>query len=1477
MGVRVGVAGGPVRVFLSYAHEDDAHAEAVRRLWLLLRSLGVDAKLDLTATAQRQFWPEWMDAQVREADFVLVIASAAYRERAENRGEVTTGKGVRWEARRIQERFYADQEAGLRQIVPVILPGGDVDGLPGWLLPNGATVFRLKEISEAGVEKVMRVLTAQPREVEPPLGKVPTLPSRAGAVPRAGVATELLIEAEVRGSRLVSEVSLAGSPVCRREADLPAGLDRVWQVLSGSPVVARQRLAEAGLALAALVFDEVGQRLVADLVAGLPPGDEVEVVWRADAAGLRLPVELLTLTTTAGERLDPLALLGGVSVRRQVPTTRSPGPAGLAGPLRVLAAVAAPEETRTANAPLDVEAEMQALLDAVAELGGQVRILEVASLSQIKAALTESEFHVLHLSAHGSPTTVELEDEDGNPQPAGCRELMTALKDARAGVPLIVLSSCAGAAGGDEALAAAMIAAGADRVLAMQAPVTDRYATRLLAAFYRELAAPAAGAAGALARARRDVERVRPEEDRQPRPEYAVATLLCAGPDEPLIDARLPPVELTAQVVPSGTTVRELGLGQLIGRRSQLREATAVLRRTGPARERHGVISGVQLTGIGGIGKTALAGRLVTRLRAEGLLPVVHDGRWNPTALFAGLADALQAAHPDDPIAALLASAEVPDTAKADLVGRLLGSTPVILVFDDFEQNLSPGGGAFLDPAFDEVFTAWCEAADTGLILVTCRYPLTGEERYLVEVPVGPLSAAELRRLLLRLPALRSLTGDDLRLLTRAIGGHPRLIEYVDALLRGRPARFREVHTRLKALAAREGIDLTRPRLVGEAVEDALLLGGADILLDELLGLLTDHEREVLLQVSVSRAPMTLDDLAYALAEPASVRQLAAEHERLTDLTLLAPVAEVLAHPWTATLLERRPDVDRLGRHERALKMRMRRMEQRRLRYEDLLDIPRHLAALDRYDEIPGFTTQVVAVLGGVLAAAAYLAEIRPLIPATERAWAAVARQEFEAIRSSGDLASAATLLTDMRLRIEQRLAADPGDEAHTADMVLLLINLGDLAIATGDLATARHHYQQALEHRPRSSDLSPWWQSVLAAGHERLGGVAVAAGNLTDARKHYQADLDIRQRLVAADPGDSEWQRALSVSRNKLGDVAVAAGDLADAREHYEAGLDIRRRLVAADPGNSGWQRDLSVSRNKLGDVARAAGDLTGAEQHYEAGLDTCRQLVAADPANSEWQRDLSVGYERLGDVARAAGNLTDARQHYQASLDIAQRLAAADPGNSEWQRDLSVGHERLGDVARAAGDLADAREHYEAGLDIRRRLVAADPGNSGWQRDLSVSRNKLGDVAHTAGDLTGAREHYEASLNIVQRLAAVDPGNRGWQRDLSVGHERLGDVALSAGDLADARERYEAGLDIRRRLAAVDPGNKGWQRDLSVSHERLGDVARAAGDLTAARERYQACLDIAQRLAAADPGNSEWHRDLATIQGKIDEIREG
>src|SRR5206468_8758300 len=138
-------------------------------------------------------------------------------------------------------------------------------------------------------------------------------------------------------------------------------------------------------------------------------------------------------------------------------------------------------------------------------------------------------------------------------------------------------------------------------------PVSDRYATTLARVFYRELAAhPGLTAGQALARARylAEEDRSRADRDPLPPPEYGVATLLAAGGDGPLVDPAAGPVLLPAATTPpGGKLVRDLAMGALIGRRAQMRDAMAILRRTDRAVEEFGAAGGVVLTGVGGIGK----------------------------------------------------------------------------------------------------------------------------------------------------------------------------------------------------------------------------------------------------------------------------------------------------------------------------------------------------------------------------------------------------------------------------------------------------------------------------------------------------------------------------------------------------------------------------------------------------------------------------------------------------------------------------------------------------------------------------------------------------------------------------------------------------------------------------------------------------------------------------------------------------------
>jgi hypothetical protein len=165
----------PVRVFISYAHGSAEHMEQVRDLWLFLRKQGIDAKLDMPAAEVPQDWALWMIDQVRNADYVLVIASEAYRRRADGLAPPEESRGVVFESGLVREAMYADPVAARRKFLPVVLGDGRLEDIPSFLGQTSTTHYRIAALTEKHAEPLLRVLTGQPLVSEPDLGPPPTL------------------------------------------------------------------------------------------------------------------------------------------------------------------------------------------------------------------------------------------------------------------------------------------------------------------------------------------------------------------------------------------------------------------------------------------------------------------------------------------------------------------------------------------------------------------------------------------------------------------------------------------------------------------------------------------------------------------------------------------------------------------------------------------------------------------------------------------------------------------------------------------------------------------------------------------------------------------------------------------------------------------------------------------------------------------------------------------------------------------------------------------------------------------------------------------------------------------------------------------------------------------------------------------------------------------------------------------------------
>jgi hypothetical protein len=163
----------PVRVFTSYSHDSTEHEQRVLALSNRLRTDGVDSIIDQYESPP-EGWPVWMERQIDEADFVLMVCTAIYRRRVEKKEAPAKGLGVVWEINSIYNRLYNDRLINTK-FIPILLDGSSPDDIPYPI----KSLDHYRVSSEEGYVSLYRRLTNQPLVTKPPLGKVRILSPKA--------------------------------------------------------------------------------------------------------------------------------------------------------------------------------------------------------------------------------------------------------------------------------------------------------------------------------------------------------------------------------------------------------------------------------------------------------------------------------------------------------------------------------------------------------------------------------------------------------------------------------------------------------------------------------------------------------------------------------------------------------------------------------------------------------------------------------------------------------------------------------------------------------------------------------------------------------------------------------------------------------------------------------------------------------------------------------------------------------------------------------------------------------------------------------------------------------------------------------------------------------------------------------------------------------------------------------------------------
>ena len=160
-------------VFISYSHDGPAHVRAVLCLSNRLRSEGIDCVLDQYETSPREGWPQWMDREIKKAQFVLMICTETYYRRVMGQEKPGVGHGVAWESTLIYNHIYNTGSQNIK-FIPVIFDEAHALYIPTPM--QGATRYCVS--IPDGYEQLYNRLIGKPPAEKPPLGKRKALPQR---------------------------------------------------------------------------------------------------------------------------------------------------------------------------------------------------------------------------------------------------------------------------------------------------------------------------------------------------------------------------------------------------------------------------------------------------------------------------------------------------------------------------------------------------------------------------------------------------------------------------------------------------------------------------------------------------------------------------------------------------------------------------------------------------------------------------------------------------------------------------------------------------------------------------------------------------------------------------------------------------------------------------------------------------------------------------------------------------------------------------------------------------------------------------------------------------------------------------------------------------------------------------------------------------------------------------------------------------
>ena len=405
-------------------------------------------------------------------------------------------------------------------------------------------------------------------------------------------------------------------------------------------------------------------------------------------------------------------------------------------------------------------------------------------------------------------------------------------------------------------------------------------------------------------------------------------------------------------------------------------------------------------------------------------------------------------------------------------------------------------------------------------------------------------------------------------------------------------------------------------------------------------------------------------------------------------------------------------------------------------------------------------------------------------------------------------------------------------DENHL-DIATIYNNIGELYRNQEEFEKALGFHKKALNIlkalKGHQSDIARSYNNIGLIYHD-INNQKHDINNQKQALKYYEKALKIRMQVLGENHPD------LATSYNNIAEVYATMKDFKKALEYHEIALKIRIQVLGEN------HPDVATSYNNLGAVYNNLANFEEALEKLQKALKIRIKVFNENHPN------VAKIYSNMGMVYQGFGDYRMALHFHEQALKIWLQVFG--------KMDLNVimSYNNVSLVYQSLGDFDKALDYCQKALEIRLQLFGEN------HLDVAKSYNNIGEVYHSLGHFQKALGYHQKALEIrLQLLGENNP-------DLARSYNNIGEVYYSLGDFKKTLEYQEKTLKIQ--LQAFGENNQ----SVATSYNNIAGVYHSLGNFEKALEIYQKALMIWLKvLGEKHPHVAMSYNNIGTVYASL------